>query len=114
MKSWFFYDPKSGVIATRTFYGREEELALNTPPGLVAVAGKADPRSQRFELSTGKLVDRRSPAGLNRGEIIAKIQQLESMQARPSRELHIDPFNQAARDRLKVLDVQIADLRAKL
>jgi hypothetical protein len=47
-----------------------------------------------------------------RAELLAKIRHLESQQARPLRELALDPEDAAARDRVRELDDQIAELRA--
>ena len=132
---WSFYDPETGVISSRKFSGKSSAVAINTPPGLVAIAGDLDYLSARIvdgiavdwippqpgddhawdgERKRWRLSDdatRRSAATRSAMDTISR---LESMQLRPLRELALDPTNVASRERLADIDAQIENARHTL
>lgn len=137
-KTWSMYLVDSGLFTGRRVTGcTPEDLEHNTPPGCAAIEGKFDAGSQRVDLQTGEVVDYRPvapdadhewneaarrwtlrpeivTARRARAETMAQIEDLEARQARPLRELAVDPTNTAARDRIDQLDQQIRVLRLTL
>lgn len=95
--TWSFVDA-DGAFTGRTFSGPERDLAANIPDGCTAVEGllRLPPAPKR----TG---DRRR----------ARIDELERAQARPMRELQLDPANVEAKRRLVEIEREIARLRGE-
>lgn len=100
-KTWSFVDADD-VYTGKTFTGPVHALAANTPAGCRAVEGLLE-RDR----------NRRDPE-LERSRTLDRIEALERQQARPMRELKIDPSNAEAARRLAAIDAQIATLRATL
>lgn len=114
---WAFYDLKTGFFTGRHFSARgASHLKANTPGGCGAMEGEHDPRTERVDLSTGEIVSYEAPPDLSRERyrLHARIVALERAQARPVRELLIDPTNPEARRRLTAIEDEIAELRAAL
>lgn len=57
MSTWSFYDAATGALAHRRITCSPAQLAANTPPGHIAIAGTFDPLSQRVNLATGLVED---------------------------------------------------------
>lgn len=126
---WSFYDPANGRLVGRTYAGPADGLAINTPPGLVAVPGDHNHETHRVTLETGAVEQWREPrptrdhewdstAGAWRLSRAAEhraareqIAALETKQLRPLRELLVDPSNMPARHRLADIENEIAALR---
>lgn len=98
--TWSFVD-QSGRVTGQTFTGPHSALAANTPDGCRAVEGLLP-----FE--------RGDDPQLKRDRVLAQIAALELRQARPLRELQIDPANFNAAHRLAEIEADIAKLRAQL
>jgi hypothetical protein len=62
MKSWHFFDAKTGYLTGRAYSGPDEMLDANTPPGCAAIEGEFDCLSQRVDLETGEIIDYQPPA----------------------------------------------------
>jgi hypothetical protein len=125
MKTWSFYNARTGRFLGRKYSGPNsyavgaKELARNTPDGFVAIEGDFDRFSQRFDFDARKVVtDRSLTAERNafekRQRCLAAIAELERRQARPMRELAIDPNNAEASHRLRQINEQVSQLRAEL
>lgn len=123
MNSWSFYDLTTGEFSTRRISSTAPlSLKKLTPAGCAPIRGRYDRRTQRVDIATGAVVERvRAQSEIDaeaqqstRMTALARIRQLEEQQARPLRELAIDPANTAARARLATLDEQIAGLRNSL
>jgi hypothetical protein len=131
------YDPNTGMFTGRTISCSAKWLELNTPQGFATIEGRYDELSQRVDVETGEVIDWQPPqpdddhewsddrkrwtlkpdvAGRRRKsrEARARIAELESDQLRPQREMAIDPSNEEARNRLKDIEQEIADLRKDL
>ncbi len=115
-----FADAETGIFTGRVFRGTRRLLALNTPPGCIAVDGRHDPRTSRVDLATGQVVrfeaapDHEAEARARRRRLKRRIASLEQRELRPLRELMIDPENAEARARLEALEAEIAALRSDL
>lgn len=92
---WYFVDA-GGNYAGQIYCGDEDHLRINTPAGFTPTTVAPDHPTPR------------SPMARER------IDGLESAQARPLRELALDPSNAVARKRLMELDAKIAELRSLL
>ena len=140
MKTFSFYDPATGNVYPRKLqcFARVSEafVAANTPDGAIAIEGDFDPLSQRIDLETGQAVEFQPPrpegytwdadlkrwtkpqsmqdAESRRLNALARIEDLEKRQARPVRELAVDPTNDEARRRVNEIEQQISQLRASL
>jgi hypothetical protein len=117
--SWSFYNPATGEIHTRTFSGSTKLLALNTPPGTVAIEGSFNHRTQRVDVRTGNVVDYQPGIDAVRDELLKqqaqdRIDALEAAQLRPIRELLIDPADATAKQRIIEIETEITTLRARL
>ena len=110
-----FYDLATGLFSDKTFTGSDAAVLRNTPAGEGAIEGIYDALTQRVDTNTGDVVPYTPPADRLevRDEFSAreKIVRLEHRQARPVRELLLDPTNQVARDLLQQIDDQIVTLR---
>jgi hypothetical protein len=96
---WSFYDPETGLFSAKKFSApssRADAIALNTPPGLVAIEGEFDFRRHRFDLESGSVVDdpelsvdheRRTNDDRERSDALAQIKELEERQHRRVREI---------------------------
>lgn len=121
MSAWSFYDSETGLFTGRvkTLPG-DALLKENTPPGCGALPGVFDRLAQRVDLKTGEVVAYQRPqaeidaeqSAKRAREARAQIEQLERAQARPMRELAIDPDNAEAKRRLAEIDDEIKELRA--
>lgn len=120
MRRWSFYRLSDGAFTGQNLMAFEHSLAANIPPGCAALEGVFDHERQRVDLGTGTVVDdevlaeqsRRNREQQQRRDYAAlRIADLERRQARPLRELQIDPNNAEARRRLGEIDEQIAALR---
>lgn len=132
---WSFCDASTGLFSSIRYSGPSVEE--NTPAGMIAIEGDFDPLSQRVELTTLQVVDWQPPKpdddhewqpsirrwvltrgaserAARRAVALARIAALETAQARPVRELQIDPLNTRARERLLEIEAEIAALRADL
>lgn len=61
MDTWSFYDPLTGIFSPVRYSGPRDQLACNTPPGLIAIECMADHLCRRFDLATGEVVAWRPP-----------------------------------------------------
>lgn len=137
MKVCSLYDPATGHFTGEIVGGSPKQLAANMPPGLLAIEGRFDRLSQRVDLETGTVVDWQPPApdgdhewnpdskrwvlkieiaaAIERSRAaLAEIEKLEGSQARPLRELAIDPSAESAAAKLRAIDEEIAALRRDL
>lgn len=123
MLTWSFYRTDDGTFLEQTYSAKDDhDLVSNTPSGCRAVVGRHRP-PERVDLQSGEIfldtvldaeirtrresVQRTAAA---RGEIRA----LEESQARPLRELHLDPSNAEARRKLEAIDAKIAAIRGRI
>jgi hypothetical protein len=137
-QSWSMYALDTGLFTGRRVSGcTPDDLVRNTPPGCAAIEGKFDAGSQRVDLQTGEVVDYRpdppdadhewndaarrwtlrpeiAAARRARVNAIAQIESLEARQARPMRELALNPDNARAADVLAEIESQISVLRSQL
>ena len=97
---WSFVDAE-GRATGATFMGAAEMLEVNTPPGCTAVDGV---------LAFEARIDR----DLQRDRVLQQIEALELRQARPLRELAMDPGNIDAAHVLAEIDDRITELRGQL
>jgi hypothetical protein len=135
IKTYSLYEAASGLFTGKRLHCDDDALlSMRLPAGTLALAGAFDPRSQRLDLATGKVVPYRPPAPSpdhewNASEkrwqvkaprgaedriaiIYARIQTLEATQGRAVREATLgDP---TAMKRLKDIDAEIKDLRKEL
>jgi len=134
-----FYDEKTGIFsghAIRVSKGSAKRIVrANTPEGHRPYIGPVDHLSQRVEVETGNLVAYQPPAPdadhewngkrwvkraevvereRRRAQILARIGELEARQARPMRELMLDPTNEEERRRLAEIRAQITAARAEI
>lgn len=117
-----FAHADTGLFSSKRFDGSKRLVALNTPPGHVAIEGEYDRRTQRFDPLTGKVVAYQRPqAEVNAERRAARqasarqaIADLELKQLRPIRELMLDQNNAEARQRLQKIEENIAARRADL
>lgn len=123
MSTWSFYDPATGRFTGRSKTLPDDTLIeRNTPPGLRAIRGTFDKRTQRVDSSTGEVVTFEMPEAeiaaeqraLRRLHARRRIAQLELAQQRPMRELVRDPNNAEARRRLDRIEAEIAAQRDDL
>lgn len=63
MATWTFFDATTGRNTGVRFTGNPAMMALNTPPGQVAVSGAIDPMVSWLNVSTQQLVQAPQPAG---------------------------------------------------
>ena len=119
----------------------EHSLRINTPDGCAAIEGQHDHLSKRVDLATGEVVDWIPPAppdtdletfewdnapkrprwvskptakAIKQGKqarVQERMDRLEAKQARPLRELLLDPNDAQARAKLAALEAQLAALR---
>ena len=84
-----FADAETGIFTGRVFRGTRRLLALNTPPGCIAVDGRHDPRTSRVDLATGQVVryeaapDHEAEARARRRRLKRRIASLEQRELRP-------------------------------
>lgn len=126
---------ETGLFTGRTYGGLPKALEANTPPGCGAIEGRWSQDCHRVDLDSGAIVDYRPPPPddlhiwdyarrryvlkpeerqrrrLHRAAV-ARIRELELRQARPLRELTIDPDNREARRRVNDIDQEIEAMRA--
>jgi hypothetical protein len=138
MRTWSLYDLATGLFTgERVSLTNPADLAHNVAPGLGALEGAFDHLAQRVALETGAVVDWIPPAPTDahlwderarrwitapgatdaaryRTGLLARIRSLEAAQARPLRELAIDPHDLEARRRLQAIDEEIAAARVAL
>lgn len=140
MPVWSFYESSSGEFSGKRFRGGEFLLEVNTPPGFSAIEGEYDRVFQKVD--NGVVVDKTpeqppedplvswswdqnlkkwvgtdTPEAVrrrNNAKIVEQIQELEFQQARPIRELILDPENVDARAVIEDLDSQINVLRGQI
>ena len=62
MSEFSFYDIETGLFSNRHFSGDAAFLAVNTPPGFVAVPGIIDPATKKADPATGIITDYRPSA----------------------------------------------------
>lgn len=104
----------------------DERAAASLPPGCAFVDGAHDHRTRRVDLKNGEVVAhdpppdpeeaRRQEAYRREGErraIQKQIDALEAKQARAIREHLLDVTDEAKVERLRDIDRQIAELRAR-
>jgi hypothetical protein len=115
VKAFTIYDRETGRIRGH-YYGSPKHLEKNTPEGCAAVPGRYDPSRQRIDPETREPVDDVQPEDARRRtrELKLRIDDLERRQARPLRELALDPGNATARARLEGLEAEIERLRRDL
>lgn len=131
MKTYSFYWESTGLFTGRRFRsGNAERLRENTPDGQRALEGEFDADTVRVNLETGAVESFRPrrpsdlhqwdgskwdlPAAEKRRQIVSQIEALEAKQARPLREIATGSGGEAARDRLRELDIRIEALRSQL
>ena len=143
MKQYSFYDLKTGhFLQGYKTLGSESQLRDNTPDGFGAMEGVWDSLSQKLDHATGLVVDWRPVAPVDdawltwtwdevvrrwistptdastymdkQAVIKAEMTRLEATQARPMRELMIDPTNTTERLKLEQIDLQLEALRFSL
>jgi len=138
VRRYSFYHPDTGLFTAKILATTNPALvALNTPEGYRAIAGAYDHLSQRVDLGTLKVIDYQPPRPSPQHEwnpksrrwelaaaviaqrqlaaqALSEIARLEATQARPMRELALDPANVAAHARLAAIDAQIVELRKRL
>lgn len=117
LRMWSFYSLADGTFTGRRFTTSSPELlAANTPEGCAAIAGRHDRQTARVDLETGEVVAYEPPpdARRERDRAEARIARLESRQARPIRELFLNPNNAEAKRRLQEIEDEIAALRPRL
>lgn len=117
MKHYALYSLATGIFDGRTLALPESMLKLNTPPGMGALEGHFDPRSQRVDLETGEVVAWHAPppsqAESEAADLRAALQRagvLEKKQGRSIRALLLDPNDSQARARLTEIESQILAL----
>jgi hypothetical protein len=110
MNAWLLRNLATGeTLPTTIFTSDEQLLRLNTPEGfepipVIATAVEAQPVE----------VDPAYEEKLRRSLLRARIERLETSQARPLRALALDPTDATARAKLVAIETQIAALRAEL
>jgi hypothetical protein len=123
MKIYSFYSAKTGAFIPRKWSGPRAYLDQNTPPGFIPIEGRYDYRSQRFDLEAGVVVsdpdlasesNKRMQRERRRQAALIRIHRLEQRQARPMRELAINPQDAEARRRLDEIESEIHVARAAL
>lgn len=98
--TWSFVDA-AGTPSGARFTGPERALAANTPEGCSAVEGVLP-------------IPPRNDPELIRSRIVERIEALERKQARPLRELAMDPGNEKAASKLAAIEAEIASARDAL
>jgi len=124
IRTFCFYDESTGLFTGNTFSAASVDVdrivAKNTPPGMRAIEGRYDHRSQRVDLATGTVIDdpelsrmhhERDERRKRRDVARAKIADLERRQLRAQRELLLNPDNAEARARIQAIEEQISELR---
>lgn len=114
--NYILYDKDTGKIHG-TFGGTEKTLLRNLPEECDYIEGTCDPNAKRVDLKTRELVDIEVPSSEKRHlrmQINEQIDELERKALRPQRELSINPDDVKAKERVKLYEQQIADLRAVL
>lgn len=117
MSRWHFFDAATGQYRGSNYQGPEEFMAANTPAGTRAVQiGERDPSRTRVDITTGDLLDHEPPVDREAlaSVVRAEMALIEKQQARPLRELSINPSDAAARERLRELDARMRVLREQL
>jgi hypothetical protein len=132
-RRWAYFDLTTGLQVGHFIEGTEEDAIANAPPNSRAIPDVPHPHAKR--LVDGVLVDYQPPAPSpdhewndaekewrlsaaakrtmqERNAALSQINVLEQSQARALRELALG--DETARDRLTVIDEQIAALRPKL
>ena len=56
MKTWSFYDERTGLFTGRLFSGADRHLRANTRAGSVAIEGRHDKLTQRVDVDTGEIL----------------------------------------------------------
>lgn len=115
------YDENTGIVL-RCMTVPERAIEPNVRQGEAWIEGHLDKRSQRVDVATGKVIAYERPATEIEAEQRAALQQrarrrineLEGSQARPLRELAIEPENAEAKQRLQKIDEEIAAMRVHL
>jgi hypothetical protein len=133
MKGYSFYHRETGAIHNKKFSTDAVSLlALNTPPGHIAIDGHHDHLSKRVDVATGEIIEYQPPApsadhewnaetkrwqptaaaadlASKRTSAAARIRSLEASQNRAVREHLLGA--PAAAARLKAIDAEITSLR---
>ncbi len=136
MKTYSFADARTGVFSGHRFSTSEiEHISVQTPEGVMRVAGAHDHLTKRVDIATGEIIDYQPPqpaldhewsdttkrwrlSAATQEKIDAarsartKIAELEAQQPRALRELVLG--DASAIHRLKDIDDQIIELRTQL
>lgn len=121
MKTVAFYHKETGLLNGMRFMASDDELiALNTPPGHIAIEGEHDHLTKRVDVTTGEVIDYQRPADELAADVktdgrvtaLMMIASLEASQHRAIREAALG--NPGAAARLQSIDDQITALRADL
>lgn len=115
------YDKDTGIVL-RCMTVPKRAIAPNVRQGEAWIEGHLDKHSQRVDVATGQVITYERPTTEVEAEQRAALQQrasrrideLERSQARPLRELAIDPANAEAKQKLAKIDEEIAALRLGL
>lgn len=120
MKTITLFDQQTGEIK-RVLTLPEKAIAANVPDSCGFKVGRFDKFSQRVDIATGDVIEHRDEAlnaarqrEMRERDARRRIAALEQAQARPMRELAIDPNNDAAKQRLAAIDSEIAERRKDL
>lgn len=57
ISEWSFYDKLTGFFSHFSYCGRWSNLAINTPDGFVAIEGSFDRFRQKFDISSGFVIE---------------------------------------------------------
>lgn len=123
LRTFALYHLATGHFTGKHILCTKDMLGRNTPEGCASIEGRYDRMCQRVDLETGSVIDDEILAEQNRrirerqqrrDHAALRIAELERKQARPQRELQLDPNNAEARARLEQIDAQIAALREEL
>jgi hypothetical protein len=101
-RSWRFRDAATGALLPRAYHG--PSIEANTPAGAIAVPADEVPATEVAAITPG----------MRRSELRQLIARREAEQARPLRELALDPGNDAERQRLASINADIVMLRRRL
>jgi len=116
VRTYTLYRKDTGEIVGH-YTGSKRHLPANVPEGCAAVVGRYEPSGHRIDPASGNaltLEHRHSDSGRRARELKLRIEDLERRQARPLRELMLDPNDQDARRRVEDIDADIRRLRAQI
>ena len=137
MSHYTIADLQAGGVFVRHLSCGKDQLRHNVRDHEFAIAGHHDLYSKRYDEETQRVVDYVPPAPdvdhewnatarrwhkrpeaiqreHQRAQALAQIAELEQRQARPQRELLLNPGSKEAYVRLRELEAQIVKLRAQL